>query len=50
MVLVNFSDKREDLIASDSSAVSLLNVSDLRNGPLEKDSSDHSEDSSYIGR
>jgi hypothetical protein len=50
MVLVNFSDKREDRIASDSSAVSLLNVSDLRNGPLEKDSSDNSEDSSYLGR
>ena len=50
MVLVRFSDKREDLITSDSSKVSLLNVSDSRNGPRENDSSVKSEDSSYLGR
>ena len=50
MVLVSFSDKREDLIASDSSKVSLLNVSDLRNGPLEKDSSINSKDIFHLGR
>ena len=50
MVLVSFSDKREDLIASDSSKVSLLNVSDLRNGPRENYSSVKSEDSSHFGR
>ena len=50
MVLVSFSDKREDLITSDSAKVSLLNVSDSRNGPRENDSSVKSEDSSYLGR
>jgi hypothetical protein len=50
MVLVSFSDKREDLITSDSSKVSLLNVSDLRNGPFEKDASVNSEDISHLGR
>jgi hypothetical protein len=50
MVLVRFSGEREDLRVSDSSTVSLLNVSDLRNGPLEKDSSINSEDISHLGR
>ncbi|MGB6375698.1 MAG: M99 family metallo-carboxypeptidase C-terminal domain-containing protein [Syntrophobacteria bacterium] len=50
MVLVSFSDEREDQIASDSSKVSLLNVSDLSNGPLEKDASVNSEDISHLGR
>jgi hypothetical protein len=50
MVLVSFSNKGEDLIASDSSTVSLLSVSALRNGPLEKNSSVNLEDSSYLGR
>ncbi|MGD8687962.1 MAG: M99 family metallo-carboxypeptidase C-terminal domain-containing protein, partial [Syntrophobacterales bacterium] len=50
MVLVSFSDKREDYIASDPSKVSLLTVSDLRNGPHENDSSTKSEDSSRLGR
>ena len=50
MVLVSFADKRKDLMASDSSQVSLLNVSELRNGPLEKDSSFVAEDSALLGR
>jgi hypothetical protein len=50
MVLVSFSGKPEDLIASDSSKVSLLNVSDLRNGPRENDTFTKSEDSSRLGR
>jgi hypothetical protein len=50
MVLVSFSDKREDLITSDSSKVSLLHVSDLRNGSRENNSSVKSEDSSHLGR
>jgi hypothetical protein len=50
MVLVSFSSEREDLRVSDSSTVSLLNVSDLRNGPLEKDSSINSEDIFHLGR
>jgi hypothetical protein len=50
MVLVSFSDKQEDYRASDSSKVSLLNVSDLRSGPRENDSSIKSEDSSHLGR
>lgn len=50
MVLVSFADKRKDLIASDASQVSLLNVSELRNGPLEKDSSFVAEDRVLLGR
>ena len=50
MVLVSFSDKREDLLASDSSKVSLLNVSELRNVPRENDTPVKSKNSSHLGR
>jgi hypothetical protein len=37
MVLVNFGDSRDDLIASDPTAVSLLSANDGRNTPESKD-------------
>ncbi|MBE9535173.1 MAG: hypothetical protein IMF03_09235 [Proteobacteria bacterium] len=50
MVLVSFSGKREDQIASDSSKVSLLNNSDLIRAPLTRDSSTKSATGFYLGR
>ena len=50
MVLVSFSGKREDLITSDSSKVSLLNNSDLIRAPLTRDSSTKSATGFYLGR